>query len=189
MAPNPQGDGKAVDAETPARVTVARRRVPWPRFLLRAGLALPLVLGTGAYLAGRFHIGYDDQDRQCLPPHRWFLIDRHDRDITQGETIAFAALGLGPYFRDGQIIIKRAAGVPGDRIQVDPESVKINGAKVGEGLALAGALKRPLDDFRRDDIVLPGHLWMMGATADSFDSRYWGFLHEQQVIGRAYALW
>ena len=67
--------------------------------------------------------------------------------------------------------------------------MRINGAKVGEGLALAGTLKRPPEDFLRDDIVPPGHLWMMGATADSFDSRYWGFLPEQRVIGRAYALW
>jgi type IV secretory pathway protease TraF len=29
----------------------------------------------------------------------------------------------------------------------------------------------------------------MGATADSFDSRYWGFLPDGQVIGRADALW
>jgi conjugal transfer pilin signal peptidase TrbI len=163
--------------------------MPWSRFLLRAGLTILVVLGTGAYLTERFHIGYDDQDRQCLPPHRWFLIDRHDRDITQGEIIAFAALGLGPYFRDGQVIVKRAAGVRGDRIQVDPETLRINGAKVGEGLALAGTLKRLQEDFLRDDIVPSGHLWMMGATADSFDSRYWGFLPEQRVIGRAYALW
>jgi conjugal transfer pilin signal peptidase TrbI len=189
MAPNPQGGGVAFDTDAPIEVDTGRRPVPWPRFLLRASLALLLVLGTGAYLAGRFHIGYDDQDHQCLPPHRWFLIDRHDRDITQGETIAFAALGLGPYFRDGQIIIKHAAGVPGDRIQVDPERVRINGAKVGEGLALAGTLKRPPQDFLREDVVPPGHLWVMGATADSFDSRYWGFLPGGQVIGRAYALW
>ena len=189
MAPNPQGDGSGFDVATSAEFTTRPRRVPWPRFLLRAGLALLLVLGLGAYLAGRFHIGYDDQDRQCLPPHRWFLIDRHDRDITQGETIAFAALGLGPYFRDGQIIIKRAAGVAGDRIQVNPETVRINGAKVGQGLALAGTLRRPPEDFLRDDVVPPGHLWVMGATADSFDSRYWGFLPGGQVIGRAYALW
>ena len=189
MTPNHQGDGVAVETDAPAEVDTDRRRVPWPRFLLRAGLALLLVLGTGAYLAERFHIGYDDQDRQCLPPHRWFLIDRHDRDITQGEIIAFAALGLGPHFHDGQTIIKRAAGVPGDRIQVGPETVRINGAEVGEGLALAGTLKRPPEDFLRDDIVPSGHLWMMGATADSFDSRYWGFLPEARVIGRAYALW
>jgi conjugal transfer pilin signal peptidase TrbI len=166
-----------------------RRCMSWPRCLRRAGLTLLVVLGSGAYLTERFHIGYDDQDHQCLPPYRWFLIDRHDHDITQGEIIAFAAIGLGPYFQDGQIIIKRAAGVPGDRIQVDPETVRINGAKVGGGLALAGTLKRPPDDFLRDDSVPPGHLWVMGATADSFDSRYWGFLPNHQVIGRAYALW
>ena len=166
-----------------------RQGMPWPHFALRAGLALALVLGAGAYLAERFRIGYDDQDHQCLPPHRWFLIDRHDRDVTQGTIVAFAALGLGPYFRDGQTLIKRAAGVPGDRVEVGLETVRINGATVGEGLALARTLNRPPTDFLRDDVVPPGHLWVMGATADSFDSRYWGFLPEQQVIGRAYVLW
>jgi len=29
----------------------------------------------------------------------------------------------------------------------------------------------------------------MGQTLDSFDSRYWGYVREEQVIGRAYALW
>ena len=101
MAGTLKGDN-AVIAEETASARGTGRRAPWPRFLLRAGLTLLVVLGAGAYLTERFHIGYDDQDRQCLPPHRWFLIDRHDRDITQGEIIAFAALGLGPYFRDGQ---------------------------------------------------------------------------------------
>ena len=163
--------------------------MPWPRFLLRAGLALFLALGAGAYLAERFRIGYDDQDHQCLPPSRWFLIDRHDRDVTQGGMVAVAALGLAPYFHDGQTVIKRAAGVPGDRVEVGLDAVRINGATVGEGLALARTLNRPPTDFLRNDVVPPGHLWMMGATADSFDSRYWGFLPEDQVIGRAYALW
>jgi len=187
MAGTPSGERVIAD-EAPL-VTATGRRVPWPRFLLRAGFSLLMVLGAGVYLTDRFHIGYDDQDRQCLPPHRWFLIDRHDRDMTRGAIIAFAALGLGPYFLDGQILIKRAAGIAGDRIQVDPETVAVNGTKVGEGLALAGTLQRPAADFLRDDSVPPGHLWVMGATADSFDSRYWGFLPQQQVIGRAYALW
>ena len=117
------------------------------------------------------------------------LIDRRDRDVTQAGTVAFAALGLGPLFRDGQTLVKRVAGVPGDRVEVGLEAVRINGATVGEGLALARALKRPPTDFLRDDVVPPRHLWVMGATADSFDSRYWGFLPERQVIGRAYALW
>ena len=173
----------------PPAAATRRQRMPWPRFLVRAGLALVLTLGAGAYLIERFRIGYDDQDHQCLPPSRWFLIDRHDREVTQGGMIAFAALGLAPYFRDGQTIIKRAAAVPGDRVEVGLETVRINGATVGEGLALARTLNRPPTDFLRDDVVPPGHLWMMGATADSFDSRYWGFLPEHQVIGRAHVLW
>jgi conjugal transfer pilin signal peptidase TrbI len=67
--------------------------------------------------------------------------------------------------------------------------VRINGATVGEGLALARTLHRPPEDCLRDDIVPSGHLWVMGATTDSFDSRYWGCLPDQQVIGRAYAPW
>jgi conjugal transfer pilin signal peptidase TrbI len=132
--------------------------MPWPRFLLRAGLPLFLVLGAGAYLAERFRIGYDDQDRQCLPPYRWFLIDRHDRAVSRGTIVAFAARGLGPYFHDGQTIVKRAAGVPGDRVAVDLDQVQIDGATVGEGLALARTLKRPPGDFLRNAIVPPEHL-------------------------------
>jgi conjugal transfer pilin signal peptidase TrbI len=189
MAPIPRDEGVVIAPDKAAETATGRGHMTWPRFVLRAGLTLLLVLGAGAYLIERFHIGYDDQDHQCLPSHRWFLIDRHDRVVTRGAIVAFAARGLGPYFHEGQTIVKRAAGVPGDRIQVGPESVRINGTKAGEGLALAITLKRSPSDFLRDDRVPPGHLWMMGATADSFDSRYWGFLPERQVIGRAYVLW
>ncbi|WP_242470174.1 signal peptidase I [Thiococcus pfennigii] len=176
-------------APAAAGAAMVPRRKPWPGFLWRAGFALLVLLGVGAYLTERFRLGYDDQDRQCLPPHRWFLIDRHDRDPARDALLAFAARGLAPYFDDGQTLIKRAAGLPGDRIQVGPQTVRINGEAVAEGLALAGTLARPPSAFFRDEPVPPGHLWMMGATADSFDSRYWGFLPHRQVIGRAYGLW
>jgi conjugal transfer pilin signal peptidase TrbI len=165
---------------------------PWaPAFLLRAVLSLLLVLGAGGYLAARFRLGYDDQVHQCLPPYRWFLIDRADRTVPRGTLIAFAASGrqMGPYFRDGQVIVKRVAGIPGDRVEVSPERVRVNDLPVGLGLALARTLKRLGSAFLRDEPVPAGHLWVMGATADSSDSRYWGFLPERQVIGRAYALW
>jgi len=111
--------------------------------------------------------------------------------VRRGSLIAFAALGsqMGPWFRDGQVIVKRAVGVPGDWVVVGSEGVRINGVQVGEGLALAQTLKRSPSDFVRADVVPPRHLWVMGATADSFDSRYWGILPAARVIGRAYVLW
>ena len=169
-------------------MTLAPRR-PWSRFALHAGLALLLVLGSGAYLAGRIRLGIDDQVHRCLPPYRFFLIDRHDRTVTRDGLFAFAALGMGPYFHDGQTIIKRARGIPGDHVVVDPDQVRVNGEAVGQGLALAGTLKRPPADFLRDEVVPMGQVWMMGASDDSFDARYWGLLAEHRIIGRAYALW
>ena len=171
-----------------------RARAPGYRFAWRAGLALTAVLAAGTYLADRFRLGLDDQARRCLPPYRLFLIDRHARAISQGDLVAFRALGerMGPWFRDGATVVKRAAAVPGDHVQVSagatPE-VRVNGVRVGEGLALSGTLQRPPQAFARDAIVPGEHLWVMGATADSFDSRYWGFLPQDRVIGRAYALW
>jgi conjugal transfer pilin signal peptidase TrbI len=162
-----------------------------PAFLVRAVLSLLLVLAAGGYLSARFCLGYDDQAHQCLPPYRWFLIDRSVRTARRGTLIAFAASGrqMGPYFRDGQVIVKGVAGIAGDRVEVGPEQVRVNDHPVGQGLALARTLKQPPSAFLRDEAVLAGHLWVMGATADSFDSRYWGFLPEGRVIGRAYALW
>ena len=163
-------------------------REPWPRFLARASAVLILVLSAGAYLAGRFRIGVDDQVPSCLP-YQWWLIDTHDRAVVQGETYAFAALGMGPFFQDGQTVIKIAAGLPGDRVSVTRAATRVNGRVVGEGLALCGTLQREPEDFTREAIVPAGSLWMMGGTIQSFDSRYWGFLPQERLIGRVYALW
>ncbi len=181
-------------SRTAGLATALRARAPVYRFAWRAGLALTAVLAAGAYLADRFRLGLDDQTQRCLPPYRLFLIDRHDRTVSQGDLVAFRALGerMGPWFRDGATVVKRAAAVPGDHVQVTQgpaPAVRVNGVRVGEGLALAGTLQRAPETLARDAIVPGEHLWVMGATADSFDSRYWGFLPQDRVIGRAYALW
>jgi conjugal transfer pilin signal peptidase TrbI len=167
------------------------RREPWDRFLLKALLVLTLILTAGAYVCDRYRLGIDDQLARCLPPYRWYLIDTFDRRIDRERLVAFAATSaMAPYFQPGQTIIKRVLGVPGDRVSVTTTGTLINGAAIAQSdPALAKTLDRPPDDFVRDRYVIPdGHLWVMGATRDSFDSRYWGPLPLGQVIGRAYAL-
>ncbi|MFE8034503.1 signal peptidase I [Thiohalocapsa marina] len=169
----------------------ARRREPWDRFALRALLVLTLLLGSGAYLCDRFRIGIDDQAALCLPPYRWYLIDTHARAIAQGELLAFAATeAMAPYFTPGQTVIKRAAGVAGDRIQVTAITTLVNGVPQPQSaLALAKTLGERPAAFSREGFIVPDdQLWVMGETRDSFDSRYWGALPMERVIGRAYAL-
>ena len=171
----------------PVATGVGEAPIRW-HFWLRATAALTLVVAIASYLGGRFRLGIDDQVRRCLPPHWLFLIDREARAPARGALVAFRAEGLAPYFADGTTVVKAVVGVPGDRVEVDADAVRVNGERVGSGLALAGRLGQPVASFARDTRVPPGHLWVMGRSADSFDSRYWGFLPAERVIGRAHAL-
>ena len=96
---------------------------------------------------------------------------------------------MSPYFKDGQIIVKIAAGVTGDHIKVDNLQTTVNGSLIIEGLPLAEKLKKSTSTFNRDENIPLSAYWVTGKTAKSFDSRYWGYVYDYQVIGRAYAIY
>ena len=161
-----------------------------PRFIWASSFLLLVLLAIVLYGSARYRLGIDTQARVSLAPYRVFLVDtwQGPEDIAQGDLVAFRAQGLAPWFRDGQLLIKHAAGVPGDWVTVDAEHTWINGMRMADGLALAATLKRDPATFLRHERVPVEHFWMLGETADSFDSRYWGFLPQAQVVGKAYAL-
>jgi len=159
-------------------------------FLLKAMPILAAVLSLSAYLGDRFHLGIDDQKELCLPgDHRWFLIDRHDQNIWRGDLVAFEAdERMAPWFPLGQVVVKIATGVSGDHVEVEADHIVINGTIVSDGLALSEKLGKPPRDFIRQ-MNIPGNaIWVTGSHPRSFDSRYWGFVYERQIIGKAYAL-
>jgi conjugal transfer pilin signal peptidase TrbI len=78
--------------------------------------------------------------------------------------------------------------MPGDRVQVDGSHTLVNGKPVSDGLGLTPKLGKPSADFIREATVPASALWATGTHPKSFDSRYWGFVYDQQIIGRAYAL-
>lgn len=178
---------------------------PAPGALSFAGRAVAGILVVAfatVYVASRYAIVFDPQAQPCLPGKRVYLLDRQAREIRRGDIAVFAvrslagwveqahpaARALAPWYRDGRRIVKRVAGVPGDKVRVTLQEVRINGVMVGEGLDLAATLGRPAHSFIRNETVPSERYWVMGQTRDSFDSRYWGYAARDQLIGKAYPL-
>ena len=159
------------------------------RFLLRA-VPLSILVGAGVlYLTERYRVGIDGQENPCLPDARVSLIDTADHDVSRGELVAFIAHGLEPLIADGTVMVKMVMGVPGDVVEIGLDVVRVNGEVVGEGLDLAGTLGRPADSFVGSFIVLPGFVFPMGLTRDSYDGRYFGPVPRLAFVGQAWGLW
>ena len=180
MARTPDANGSVMAKDAPAEATSERRRTPWPRFPAARRTDTP-----GRARGGRLpHRALPHRLRRPGPPVPAAATAGSSSTVTpatspRARSSPSPPLAWDPTSGTGRSSSSALPASPGDRDPVSvPETVRINGAKVGEGLALAGTLKRPPEDFLRDDNVPPGHLWVMGATADSFDSRYWGFLPE-----------
>jgi signal peptidase I len=112
--------------------------------------------------------------------------------------------------------IKRVVGLPGDRIAYYNKVLYVNGKPmkqtplgvyrgVGSGGVMDGAQIREeqLEDVRHQILVRPdrlnvegeyevpaGHYFVMGDNRDnSNDSRFWGFVPEENLVGRAFLIW
>ena len=129
-------------------------------------------------------------------------------DINQprnGEVMVFIPPHQDEYF------IKRVVGIPGDRVRYQDKTLYINGKKqkqifvaqippvnprylqYRENLGdIEHMIQRNPDrEPRVDEWVIPeGHYFMMGDNRDqSSDSRYWGLVSEDNIVGRAVAVW
>ncbi len=143
------------------------------------------------WVGAHYRIGLDTQQTLCLNNEaRVFLIVRSNPDrLWRGDIVAFAAdRRMEPFFPSGTIVVKYLAAVPGDRVRVDRGGVRVNGVQVASGLVHAAKLNRHESSFYREEIVPPAHYFVIGTHPKSFDSRYWGLVRQNQLLGKAIPL-
>jgi signal peptidase I len=142
---------------------------------------------------------------QFSPRTRWVGPLLPYRDIRRGDIVVF----LSPA-EPGLYVVKRIVGVPGDRIHLRDGAVYRNGEKLDEPYVIhKGDSYNPYRDnfpavspegygvypewqmvirqyVQGDDVVVPAASYFaMGDNRDvSYDSRFWGFIPKDNVIGR-----
>lgn len=137
--------------------------------------------------------------------------------ITQGDTPQRGDIVVFRYPKQPAIdYIKRVIGVPGDRVAYYDKQVYINGKRIkhvslgayqgtGQGSSMSGAeliaedlvslehnilVQRGSASIEGVYVVPKGHYFVMGDNRDnSNDSRYWGTVPEENLVGKAFFIW
>lgn len=165
-------------------------------FQIPSGSMLPTLEVGDFILVNKFEYGIR------LPVIGTKVIERSDPQ--RGDIMVFK------YPEDGKTnYIKRVVGVPGDLIKYEDKQLIINGEPVSEKL-VANLQREQLFDTQLGDAnhkiyktrrypnpgaeglwkVPEGHYFMMGDNRDnSNDSRFWGLVPDELVVGKAFAIW
>jgi len=151
-------------------------------FKIPSGSMLPTLLIGDHLLVNKFQYGIR------MPVTGQLLIPISQPQ--QGDIIVFR------FPKDRSIdYIKRVIGTPGDTVEIREKKVYVNGNAIEDPHAhlssatILGADASPRDNF--GPILVPeGRFFVMGDNRDnSYDSRFWGFVDERDILGKAFILY
>ncbi len=180
----------------------------WMKRLADVALLAILVIGRGSF-ADHYHVPSGSME-PTLQVNDRLAVDKSayglrvpltqvwltESEPERGDVVVFAS----PV--NGDTLVKRLVGLPGDRIAFDGEHLVLNGKRVAQRFTADGArlehLPRALHPLHpepeqgpalREVTVPPRHYLMLGDhRGNSADSRMWGFVPRENLLGRAVAI-
>ena len=184
--PSTRESGDDADLRIQAELDRAFRRRGWAVFAATISICLLVWINWTVHPIG---LAYDPDDEKCLPDlHLSLTVKGNTRELHDGDLAYWKPAGpLAWVKRD--IILKMVAAVPGDHLQVQGDRILVNGREVTRGLALVNVYRTSVQALQRDEVVPPGKVFMLGLHPRSDDSRYWGYVDQSDLVGRAYKIW
>lgn len=171
-----------VTIEAPQRNTFREEVWETVRFLF---IALAIVLPVRVFIAQPFIVSGASMD-PTFASGQYLIVDElsyHLGDPSRGDVVIFK------YPKNPkQYFIKRVIGLPGETVVVNGKGQVFIKDKDGKTVL---TLEEPYVAYTKDDKIeralLPGEYFMMGDNrAGSFDSRAWGPVERDLIVGKAF---
>jgi len=177
---------------------LVRVKRPWPVFLCQCLAILAVAYTLGWWFSNLYEFGVA-QGKPCMPGRFYFIERRVEGRMPpafqRGDLIVFRTDNrTSPYYQRGTRFVKVVRGVPGDRVVIDDSGkVQINGKDYHFETALepqvTDLLGKKVEDCAVNYIIPEGRYFAMGTLPYSYDSRYWGMVQPDQIMGKGLAVW
>ena len=185
-------------SETPLEAMVIRLRRSWRFWALIALLVILSVAGIAARVFGvfrTFKVPTGAMSPTISPGDR-FIMDGATylfRDPERAEVVVFDTANIESLPNDAGIYVMRIVGLPGETLRITEGKLYVNEAHVpiendeGEIHYSNHEAASLLTSSDQTATVPAGRYFVLGDhTERSADSRFWGFVPGEDIMGRAY---
>lgn len=157
---------------------------PWVEALQTIGLSVVLALGIRHFVAEARYIPSGSMEPTLQINDRLVIekVSYHFNPPQRGDIVVFwPPEKLTPPGQRRDAFIKRVIGLPGDVVEVSNGQVIINGEVITEDY-----IKAPPDYTWGPETVDEGAYLVLGDNRNSsYDGHAWGFLPQENIIGKA----
>ncbi|MEW6657365.1 MAG: S26 family signal peptidase [Thermodesulfobacteriota bacterium] len=173
-----------------------KRNQFWLLFAAKGLLVVTLIIAAEMWIASRYHIGLV-ANIPCLPARMYLYRFTSSEQFGRGDQMVFKTDSRHfPRFQVGTRFLKTVQCLPGEEVDIDSAChVRCTGpdgpvydSKLEDGVLQI--LGRSCTELASRYRIPPDNYFVVGTFPHSYDSRYWGLVKPEQVVGKVvWVLW